>query len=94
MDVEAGSGDGWTTESIAAAEGMVVDTGTGADAGAVPMRAKSSKAKRGAKSKAQKRRAAARVERGVSHALRMETKATKTSGGKAQRKASTKLWSK
>lgn len=59
-----------------------------------PRRAKSSKAKRGAKSKAQKRRAAARVERGVSHALRMETKATKTSGGKAQRKASTKLWSK
>lgn len=48
--------------------------------------------KRGQKSRAQKQRRAARMEKGLAHASRVEGKALKLSGSKAKRTSSKSLW--
>lgn len=48
--------------------------------------------KRGQKSRAQKQRRAARMEKGLAHASRVEGKALKLSGSKAKQTSSKSLW--
>ncbi|KAL6781793.1 hypothetical protein ACKKBF_B09440 [Auxenochlorella protothecoides x Auxenochlorella symbiontica] len=84
--------EGWTAESIADGESMdVADTGSQAAAAdlATPRRIPG---KRGQKSRAQKQRRAARMEKGLAHASRVEGKALKLSGSKAKRTSSKSLW--